>query len=128
MSASEITGRSTLLDRSRCAGEAFRAWLRFTALSFGGPAGQIAVMHLHNVTIRATVLAVALIFCMMEASIAMAEQASFADDTVGASPKGWTATMTGKGNPKWTVEEDPTAPLQSKGGQAVRNCHLSASA
>jgi chromate transporter len=25
--------------------EAFRAWLRVAALSFGGPAGQIAVMH-----------------------------------------------------------------------------------
>jgi chromate transporter len=26
-------------------GEALRVWLRVTALSFGGPAGQIAVMH-----------------------------------------------------------------------------------
>ncbi len=26
-------------------GEAFRVWLRIAALSFGGPAGQIAVMH-----------------------------------------------------------------------------------
>src|SRR5471032_3239591 len=26
--------------------EAFRVWLRVAALSFGGPAGQIAVMHL----------------------------------------------------------------------------------
>ena len=25
--------------------EAFRVWLRIAALSFGGPAGQIAVMH-----------------------------------------------------------------------------------
>ena len=25
--------------------EAFRTWLRVAALSFGGPAGQIAVMH-----------------------------------------------------------------------------------
>jgi chromate transporter len=25
--------------------EAFRAWLRVALLSFGGPAGQIAVMH-----------------------------------------------------------------------------------
>ena len=25
--------------------EAFRVWLRVAALSFGGPAGQIAVMH-----------------------------------------------------------------------------------
>ena len=26
-------------------GEALRVWLRVAALSFGGPAGQIAVMH-----------------------------------------------------------------------------------
>lgn len=26
-------------------GEAFRVWLRVAALSFGGPAGQVAVMH-----------------------------------------------------------------------------------
>ena len=26
-------------------GEAFRVWLRVACLSFGGPAGQIAVMH-----------------------------------------------------------------------------------
>ena len=26
-------------------GEAFRVWLRVAAVSFGGPAGQIAVMH-----------------------------------------------------------------------------------
>jgi hypothetical protein len=109
MSASEMTGRSTLLDTSRFGGEAFRVWPRIAALSFRGPAGQIAVMALHNVAIRATIVAGALVFCMMEASIAMADQASFADYTVGASPKGWTATMTGKGNPKWTVEEDPTA-------------------
>jgi hypothetical protein len=37
----------------------------------------------------------------------------FNADAVGASPKGWTITMTGKGTPKWTVERDDTAP--SKG-------------
>ncbi len=35
---------------------------------------------------------------------------SFESDGVGAAPKGWTATMTGKGDPKWTVEQDQTAP------------------
>jgi hypothetical protein len=50
---------------------------------------------------------------MMEASVAMADQASFADDTAGATPKGWTATMTGKGNPKWSVEKDSTAPSKT---------------
>jgi hypothetical protein len=50
---------------------------------------------------------------MMEA-YAMADKASFVNDTVGATPKGWTATMTGPGQSKWTVEEDSTAPSKSK--------------
>lgn len=57
--------------------------------------------------------ATALIVCAMEVS-ALADQANFANDTVGASPSGWTATMTGRGKPKWTVEEDTTAPSKSK--------------
>ena len=44
----------------------------------------------------------------------MADQTSFANDPVGAAPKGWTSTMTGQGSPKWTVEEDSTAPSRSK--------------
>ena len=44
----------------------------------------------------------------------MADRASFANEPVGAVPSGWTSTMTGQGNPKWTVEEDPTAPSGSK--------------
>jgi len=60
-----------------------------------------------------TFLAAAVVLCMMEAS-AMADQANFANDTVGATPKGWTATMTGQGGPKWTVEDDSTAPSKSK--------------
>ena len=47
-----MTETSLTVDRSRVAdrhgvslGEAFRVWLRVAALSFGGPAGQIAVMH-----------------------------------------------------------------------------------
>ena len=55
----------------------------------------------------------AAILCMMEA-YAMADKASFVNDTVGATPKGWTATMTGPGQSKWTVEEDLTAPSKSK--------------
>lgn len=42
-----------------------------------------------------------------------AETVDFQADTVGAQPKGWTTTMTGKGTPKWTVERDETTP--SKG-------------
>jgi hypothetical protein len=36
------------------------------------------------------------------------------DGQVGATPEGWTATLTGKGEPKWTVEIDQTAPSKSK--------------
>jgi hypothetical protein len=45
---------------------------------------------------------------------AMADILSFADDTVGTTPKGWTATMTGSGSPKWTVEEDAASPSGAK--------------
>ena len=40
--------------------------------------------------------------------------ASFGADPVGAAPKGWTATKTGKGVAKWTIEDDKTAPSNSK--------------
>ena len=42
--------------------------------------------------------------------IVMAETLNFDDATIGKSPDGWTLTMTGKGQPKWTVEAEPTAP------------------
>jgi chromate transporter len=45
MSASVTTGRSAKFKHGVSWGEAFRVWLRVAALSFGGPAGQIAVMH-----------------------------------------------------------------------------------
>src|SRR5215831_16478197 len=41
-------------------------------------------------------------------------RANFEADAVGAPPKGWTATKTGTGDPKWTVEQDETAPSHSK--------------
>ena len=40
--------------------------------------------------------------------------ASFEADAIGAAPKGWTATKTGKGDSKWTIEQDKTAPSNSK--------------
>ena len=44
---------------------------------------------------------------------AIAETANFDADVIGAAPKGWTITMTGRGESKWTVEEDATAPSQA---------------
>jgi hypothetical protein len=35
---------------------------------------------------------------------------SYESTPIGATPEGWTATLTGKGDPKWTIESDETAP------------------
>src|SRR4026209_1029529 len=43
-----------------------------------------------------------------------AETITFDHATPGAPPSGWTATKTGKGEPKWTVEKDDTAPSKPK--------------
>ena len=39
---------------------------------------------------------------------------SFESSQIGVAPEGWTATLTGSGDPKWTVESDETAPSKSK--------------
>src|SRR6266850_7189775 len=39
---------------------------------------------------------------------------SFESTQIGVAPEGWTATLTGSGDPKWTVESDATAPSKSK--------------
>ena len=44
------------------------------------------------------------------ASMALGENVNFDDATSGAPPPGWTATKTGKGEPKWAVEKDDSAP------------------
>jgi hypothetical protein len=43
------------------------------------------------------------------ASLAAAN-VNFDDGKTGSAPNGWTFTKTGKGEPKWTVEKDDTAP------------------
>jgi len=50
----------------------------------------------------------------MEVTAMADNTARLETDTVGAAPKGWTATSTGKGDPKWTVEQDQTAPSKLK--------------
>lgn len=52
----------------------------------------------------------AIVFCLAAGRMAMAETVNFDGDTLGVSPRGWIITMTGRGNPKWTVEKDDTAP------------------
>ena len=41
---------------------------------------------------------------------AQAQTINFDDAKPGATPPGWTATKTGKGEAKWTIEKDETAP------------------
>jgi hypothetical protein len=61
----------------------------------------------------------------MSAAIAVVFAASINFDNlaVGAPPPGWTATKTGTGEAKWTVEQDATAPSQpnvlKQSGQAT---------
>jgi hypothetical protein len=44
----------------------------------------------------------------------LAQGIAFESDPVGAPPKAWTLTMTGKGTPRWTVEHDDTAPSKGR--------------
>ena len=39
---------------------------------------------------------------------------SFESNQIGATPEGWIATLTGKGDSKWTVESDETGPSKFK--------------
>ncbi len=59
-------------------------------------------------------LIAAMLLCFMEVSAMADNRPSFESDAVGAAPKGWTVTMTGKGAPKWTVEQDQTTPSKLK--------------
>jgi len=46
----------------------------------------------------------------MISHLAIAETISFDEAEPGKEPKSWLLTKTGKGEPKWTVEKDTTAP------------------
>ena len=43
-------------------------------------------------------------------AVASAETVNFDNLKIGAAPPGWTATQTGSGSAKWTVEKDDSAP------------------
>jgi hypothetical protein len=52
-----------------------------------------------------------LVVCVMFAATAMqAAVINFDDGEAGAAPAGWTAAVTGKGETRWTVVKDATAP------------------
>jgi hypothetical protein len=46
------------------------------------------------------------------AGFALADTVNFDTAETGKSPSGWTVAITGKGEPKWTVEKDESAPSQ----------------
>ena len=56
-------------------------------------------------------------------AIVLADAVNFDNFAVGAPPPGWTATKTGTGEAKWTVERDDTAPSKpnvlKQSGQAT---------
>jgi hypothetical protein len=45
---------------------------------------------------------------------AMAETKTFEADAIGQPPSGWSCGATGRGDPKWTIEADPSAPSKAK--------------
>jgi len=47
---------------------------------------------------------------VLAAMSAGANTIDFDSAPAGVAPPGWTCGVTGKGNPRWTVETDPTAP------------------
>lgn len=49
---------------------------------------------------------------IMLAGVALAQTVNFDNLKTGAPPPGWTATKTGSGEAKWSIESDATAPSQ----------------
>ena len=64
-----------------------------------------------------------MIVTRMATALAAAETVNFDDMRVGAVPSGWTATQTGSGTAKWSVEKDNSAPSKpnvlKQSGQAT---------
>ncbi|MBR0863877.1 hypothetical protein JQ614_20025 [Bradyrhizobium diazoefficiens] len=65
----------------------------------------------------------AALFLLSVEGNAMAETVNFDNAATGAAPEGWTLTKTGRGQPKWTVEAESTAPSKpnvlKQSGQAT---------
>src|SRR3954466_12016067 len=53
---------------------------------------------------------VATAFFLLEMNDMSNPAISFESTSIGNTPEGWTSTLTGSGDPKWTVESDRTAP------------------
>ena len=52
----------------------------------------------------------AVVAATMLASVSLAQTVNFDNLKTGAPPPGWSATKTGSGSAKWTIEKDDTAP------------------
>src|SRR5450631_1203761 len=57
---------------------------------------------------------IAATFFLLEVNDMSNHAVSFEGIQTGVAPAGWTSTLTGSGDPKWTVESDETAPSKSK--------------
>jgi hypothetical protein len=55
-------------------------------------------------------LAAASVLGLLMGGNVVAETLNFDNAPAGTPPEGWTLTKTGKGEPKWTVEAEPSAP------------------
>jgi hypothetical protein len=67
------------------------------------------MLHPHA---RWTIIAAGLF--LLEVTNMSSHAVSFESAGIGVAPEGWTVTLTGSGNPNWTVENDQTAPSKSK--------------
>src|ERR1700709_2591258 len=56
---------------------------------------------------------IAAAFFLLEVNDMSNHAVSFESNQTGVTPEGWTATLTGSGDPKWTVESDETAPSKA---------------
>jgi hypothetical protein len=56
---------------------------------------------------------IAATFFLLEVNDMSNHAISFESNQIGAAPEGWTSTLTGSGDPKWTIESDQTAPSKS---------------
>jgi hypothetical protein len=57
---------------------------------------------------------IAATFFLLETNDMSNHAISFESTQIGVVPEGWTATLTGSGDPKWAVESDDTAPSKSR--------------
>src|SRR2546422_4611359 len=55
-------------------------------------------------------LMTAMLCATLLADVALADTVNFDNAETGMPPTDWTATQTGKGEAKWTIEKDNTAP------------------